>query len=61
VKKPQKRPPTLSERLKRLESIVKKQDRKIKELEKKVEHVLDEDVSAIPNNDKLNRPTQHPE
>ena len=58
MKKPQKKPPTITERLKRLESIVKKQDQKIKELERELKRLDIEEITTL--NDQLNKPVQQP-
>jgi uncharacterized coiled-coil protein SlyX len=54
-KPPQKKQPTLSERLKRLEKIVKKQDQKIKELELEIKRLDLDEITQV--NDKMHRPS----
>jgi predicted nuclease with TOPRIM domain len=59
VKRPLRKPSlTISERLKRLESIVKKQQQRIKELEQEVKRLDIEEITTL--NDQLHKPVQQP-
>jgi len=51
-----KKPETTTEILKKVIKRLSRLENKMKEVEKKIDYVYDDEVTEIPNNDKMNRP-----